>query len=249
MDVDQASASGRRIRWRLGHQVLTVVFASVFTWFLRLICASNRLTVTRGDLVSEYLGRGGNIFAFWHSKLFYLAYYYGKHARGHKVAMLVSLSRDGDYGEAVVRKLRQEVVRGSSSRGGRRAVLGLVRRLAAGENVAITPDGPRGPAFRVNEGTIKLAQITGARIIPVSFDASRKRRLRSWDQFIAVKPFGRVHVAFGEPMEIPRGIPTIDRERYREQLEERLRELDCICTTSLSGHEQSRSKCSQQSPG
>ena len=233
-EVDQASAPNGASRSGAVHRLLTVVFSSVFALLLRLVCASNRLTTTGADVFDRYVECGGNIFAFWHNRLFYLTYYYVKRSRGHKATMLVSLSRDGDYGVALVRKFRQEVVRGSTSRGGRRAVSALVRTIAAGKNVAITPDGPRGPACKVNEGTIKLAQITGARIIPVSFDASRKRPLKSWDRFIMVRPFGRVHVAFGTPIEIPRRITAADRERYCAQLQQRLLELDRICAESLT---------------
>ena len=249
IEVDQTSSSGRRIWPDPVHRLLTIIFASVFALLLKLVCASNRLTPTRADVFERYAEQGGNIFAFWHNRLFYLAYYYVKKSRGHKATMLVSLSRDGDYGVSLVRRLKQDVVRGSTSRGGRRAVAELVRRIADGKNVAITPDGPRGPAFKVNEGTIKLAQITGARIIPVSFDASRKRRLKSWDQFVMVRPFGRVHVAFGEPIEIPRKITTTDRERYGKQLEESLYQLDRICAERLSqgvGYTSSPSEQSRQ---
>jgi len=246
IEVDQASSSGRRIWPDPVHRLLTILFASVFALLLKLVCASNRLTTTRPDVFERYAEQGGNIFAFWHSRLFYLAYYYVKKSHAHKATMLVSLSRDGDYGVSLVRKLKQDVVRGSTSRGGRRAVAELTRRIAEGKNVAITPDGPRGPAFKVNEGTIKLAQITGAKIIPVSFDASRKRRLKSWDRFVMVKPFGRVHVAFGEPIEIPRRITASDRERYGKQLEESLHQLDRICAEHLSQEVEHPSNRSEQ---
>ena len=234
IEGDQAGASGRWIGFELLHRFSTTVFACVLALLLRLVCGSNRLTTTREDIFARYAGQGGNIFAFWHNRLFYLAYYYVIRAGGHNVTMLVSLSRDGDYGVALARRLKQDVVRGSSSRGGRRAVCELVRRIAEGKNVAITPDGPRGPAFSVNKGTIKLAQITGARIIPVSFDASRKRGLRSWDRFIWVRPFGRVHMAFGEPIEIPRKTTAAEGIRYGRQLEQSLCELDRICAERLS---------------
>ncbi|UCD51775.1 MAG: lysophospholipid acyltransferase family protein [Phycisphaerales bacterium] len=217
------------------HRFLTVVFAFAVTWLLRLVCRSNRLTTTEAEVLQRYVEQGGNIFAFWHDRLFYLAYFYVKNSRGRKVTMLVSLSRDGDYGVALVRRLGQEVVRGSTSRGGRRAVSELARTIAEGGNVGITPDGPRGPAHKVNEGTIKLAQITGARIIPVSFDASRKHRLHSWDRFILVKPFGRVHVAVGGAIEVPRRITAEERERYCRQLERSLSHLDRICAERLAG--------------
>lgn len=216
------------------HRALTVVFASSFNVLLRCVCGSNRLTVTGADIFREHVEQGGNIFAFWHSRLFYLVYYYVRHARRCKVAMLVSLSRDGDYGAALVRRLRQDAVRGSTSRGGQRAVRRLAEKIAEGRNIAITPDGPRGPALHVNEGIVKLAQITGARIIPVSYDATSKRRLKSWDRFVIVKPFGRVHVAFGEPIEVPKGITAAERSQYRDRLEQTLHELDEICAAQVS---------------
>lgn len=216
------------------HKFLTIAFAFSFNLLLRFICGSNRLTVTRGDVFETYAEQGGNIFTFWHSRPFFLSYFYVKNTRNRKLSVLVSLSRDGDYGASLVRKLKQDVVRGSTSRGGQKAVRALAARIAEGNNVAITPDGPRGPALRVSEGVIKLAQITGAKIIPISYDATRKRLLKSWDRFIVVLPFGRVHVAFGEPIEVPRRITPAQRDEYRELLERTLRGLDEICVRELS---------------
>jgi len=216
------------------HKVLTIVFAFFFSLLLRCVCGSNRLTVTRRDIFDEYVEQGNNIFVFWHSRLFYLVYYYMLRALRCKVCMLVSMSRDGDYGAALVRRLKQEVVRGSSSRGGQAAVRNLVSRIASGSNVAITPDGPRGPALTVSEGVVKLAQMTGARIIPVSYSASRRFLLKSWDRFIVVKPFGRVHVAFGEPIRVPRRISSEQRRHFVQQVERALLALDQTCTEKLA---------------
>ncbi|MBN1359941.1 MAG: lysophospholipid acyltransferase family protein [Sedimentisphaerales bacterium] len=216
------------------HKFLTTAFAYLFNVLLRFVCGSNRLTVTRADIFEEYAEQGGNIFTFWHSRLFFLSYFYVRYTHGRKLSILVSLSRDGDYGAALVRKLKLDAVRGSTSRGGQKAVRGLAAKIAEGNNVAITPDGPRGPALRVSEGVIKLAQITGARIVPVSFDATRKRLLKSWDRFVVVIPFGRVHVAFGEPIEVPKRITVAERAQYREQLERTLRGLDDICIRQLA---------------
>ncbi len=217
------------------HRFLTIVFAFILHAALRCVCGSNRVNVTRPDIFDDCVEQGNNIFVFWHSRLFYLVYYYVMRAPQRKACMLVSLSRDGDYGAALVRRLRQEVVRGSSSKGGQAAVRKLVSRLRGGSNVAITPDGPRGPALVVGEGVVKLAQMTGARIIPVSYDARRKFLLKSWDRFIVVKPFGRVHVAFGEPILIPRRISAEGRGPYVDQIERALRTLDRICSEELNG--------------
>jgi hypothetical protein len=217
------------------HKFLTIVFAFFFNLLLRGVCGSNRLTVTRQDVFDACVEQGNNIFVFWHSRLFYLVYYYVMRSPRRKACMLVSMSRDGDYGAALVRRLKQEAVRGSTSRGGQAAVRKLVARIAEGNNVAITPDGPRGPALMVGEGVVKLAQMTGARIIPVSYDATRRVLLKSWDRFLVVKPFGRVHVAFGEPMEVPRRTLAEDRRGYADQLERVLRRLDRVCAEELTG--------------
>jgi lysophospholipid acyltransferase (LPLAT)-like uncharacterized protein len=215
------------------HNILTKLSASILNLLLRLICSTNKLSTTRLDIFERWAEEGNNIFAFWHSRLFYLVYYSIKNAKKPKISVLISMSRDGDYGVAMGRKLGQDVVRGSTSRGGHKAIRDLARKAAAGNNIAITPDGPRGPAYRVNEGVIRLAQLTGARIIPVSYDATRKKKLKSWDGFIVVKPFGRVHMAFAEPVQIPRDLGSGEVEKYREELEKTLLELDQICAEKL----------------
>lgn len=215
------------------HKILTTVFGCVLELVIRCACGSNRLTVTNEAVFRRYVDRGNNIFAFWHSRLFYLVYFYVRRAPARKASILVSMSRDGDYGAALVRRLKQDAVRGSTSRGGQKAMRKLAAKLAEGNNVAITPDGPRGPAFTVNKGIIRLAQLTGARIIPVSYDATRKRLLRSWDKFMIVKPFGRVHLAFGEPLDVPRHLDPGQRRLLAEQLAQTLRRLDRLCSERL----------------
>jgi len=211
------------------HEFLTKLFAHLFVVFLRLACSLNRMTVTGRDVFDTYVERGNNIFVFWHSRLFYLVYYYIRSGVRCRVSALVSMSKDGDYGAALARKLRQDAVRGSTSRGAQKAIRELATKAAGGYNLAITPDGPRGPVSTVSEGIVKLAQLTGARIIPVSYDATRKRLLKSWDRFIVVKPFGRVHVAFAEPFQVPRDITAEERRRYVERLQQTLSSLDQLC--------------------
>lgn len=215
------------------HSILTTISAVVLHLLLRLTCSLNKVSITRPDVFEQHAEEGNNIFAFWHGRLFYLIYYYVKNTKKRKISMLVSLSRDGEYGAALVRQLRQDVVRGSTGKGGYRAVRNLVVKAVAGNNIAITPDGPRGPACRVNQGVIKLAQLTGARIIPVSYNATRRIELKSWDGFMIVKPFGMVHVAFAEPMQIPRDLGPDELERCRGELERTLHKLDQTCDEEL----------------
>ncbi|MDD5643999.1 MAG: lysophospholipid acyltransferase family protein [bacterium] len=216
------------------HSFLTNIFGFVFGCFLRLICSTNKITATRSDIFDKYAKEGSNIFAFWHSRLFFHTYYYFRYCKSKKLSALVSMSRDGDYATALALNFGFDVIRGSSSKGGQKAVKEIASKIMRGNNVAITPDGPRGPVFRVNDGIIKIAQLTGARIIPASYDASGKWTLRSWDKFILLKPFGRVHIAFGDPIEVPRDIKETDMEKYRERLEKALNGLDNICAAKLN---------------
>jgi len=86
------------------HNLLTRLFAFLFILFQKFTCGLNKLSTTRPDIFKEYAEQGRNIFAFWHSRLFYLVYYYAKTVKKRKVSILVSMSKDGDYGVALVRK-------------------------------------------------------------------------------------------------------------------------------------------------
>ena len=221
-------------RAQVMHNFLTKVAACLLNFLLGLLYRSNRLTITGRDVIDRHVRQGGNIIAFWHSRLLYLTIYYARNPLPHKFSVLISMSRDGDYGAALGDKMNADVIRGSSSRGGRAAVRKLAASIAERNNVTITPDGPRGPARKVNDGVIKLAQLTGAKIIPVSYDASRKRQLKSWDRFLVVLPFGRVHLALAEPIEVPRHISTEERAEYCGRLERTLRHLDEICAAHVA---------------
>jgi lysophospholipid acyltransferase (LPLAT)-like uncharacterized protein len=110
-------------------------------------------------------------------------------------------------------------IRGSSSRRGVAALVGLKRALAAGNDICLTPDGPRGPRYRVQPGFLKLAEATGAPIIPIHLRFSNAWRLKTWDRFVIPKPFSRVEITFAEPIHIPRGLDETAFENERQKLE------------------------------
>lgn len=132
------------------------------------------------------------IFAFWHGQLLPLLWVH----RGEKVRVVISAHRDGEIVARVAERLGHATIRGSSSRGAARALLGIVRELESGAEVAVTPDGPRGPARKFASGALVAAQRVGAPIIGIGVSASRAWRLRSWDQFMIPKPFARVNVVY-----------------------------------------------------
>ena len=112
---------------------------------------------------------------------------------------MISASRDGDLLADAVQRFGYDVVRGSSSRLGASAILQLTQVLAAGRDVVITPDGPRGPAYELGPGIIFLAQKSGASVLPINLEYSRCWRLGSWDRFIVPRPFAKVCVLINSP--------------------------------------------------
>ena len=215
----------RRLADRL-HPCATWLFGHVGILSQRLVYCLNRLTLDDEKALKGDARKGKTIFACWHGHLFYQSYYYAKRIRKPQMAVMVSQSRDGDYGTAVIEGLKMEAVRGSSSEGARTAIRIVRDRLKKGHNVVVTPDGPRGPALKVQIGIIKLAQMTGAPIVPLCYDASRKKTFKSWDRFILPLPFGHVHIAHGDPLIVPRGSTPDEIEGYRVQLEETMRGLN-----------------------
>ena len=163
---------------------------------LRLLASTWRFRIRYGDHLETLLGdRRAFIFALPHGHLLPLLWWH----RGRGIAILISEHRDGELIARVAERLGYRTVRGSTSRGAARALMGVIRELQGGTPVAFTPDGPRGPAGSFAPGTVVAAQRAGCPILPVAADASRAWRLRSWDRFMIPKPFARVTIAYAEP--------------------------------------------------
>jgi lysophospholipid acyltransferase (LPLAT)-like uncharacterized protein len=169
------------------------------------------------------------IFALWHNRLALSATLYRRyvlcHKRERRIAGMVSASRDGGLLAEIFGRFGIEPVRGSSSRRGAQAVREMVTRAEAGYDLAITPDGPRGPCYTVQEGVIATAQLTGLAIVPVSYQLNWKLRLKSWDRFQIPLPFGRCRVTVGHALRVPRETSDEEREQLRRQLETELRAI------------------------
>lgn len=158
-----------------------------------------RIRVVNGEYVRD-LRRAERsfIFALWHGQLLPLLW----HHREQGVIILISEHRDGELIARTAESLGYGLIRGSSTRGADRALISLVRELQAGHEVAITPDGPRGPAGTFAPGALVAAQRSDSFILPVAASADRAWRLRSWDRFIVPKPFARVTIAYGTPTQV-----------------------------------------------
>jgi lysophospholipid acyltransferase (LPLAT)-like uncharacterized protein len=139
------------------------------------------------------------IYAFWHRYQLLMAFVH----RGRGVRVLVSRSRDGEFIARTLERLGFQTARGSSSRGGATAFRELLAALTQGRNVAVTPDGPRGPSESIQPGVLALAAATGAPVVPIAWAGGPVRRLRSWDGFLVPLPFGRYEVVYGDPVTLP----------------------------------------------
>jgi lysophospholipid acyltransferase (LPLAT)-like uncharacterized protein len=158
------------------------------------------------------------IVVFWHGRLLMMPFVYP----GRPGALLVSQHRDGEYFSRIATHLGFEVIRGSATRGGMRALKQMIRAIKGRLNLVVTPDGPKGPRAKVRPGVIEVAKLTGAPIVPVSFSASRRRILQSWDAFLVPVPFSRAVYIWGEPMYVPRTATKDEITKHQETLEERL---------------------------
>jgi lysophospholipid acyltransferase (LPLAT)-like uncharacterized protein len=140
------------------------------------------------------------IFTFWHSQLMMMPFCYSALSRRQKVSAMISQSRDGQIVSDFIKRFGFEPIRGSTSRGGSIALLRLSRKLREGFDLAITPDGPRGPRFRVQQGVAALASASGCPIIPVAYDVRRKKVMNTWDHFKIPIPYNSGALVIGSPI-------------------------------------------------
>jgi len=165
------------------------------------------------------------IVCFWHNRILGITFafdrIYPKKRAG--VTVLTSPSKDGEILAQLVGAFGMKSVRGSSSRRGSQALLELVKLIRSGRDIAITPDGPRGPRYSLGPGIILLAQTTGTRIVPAHASFSRCVRMKTWDGFIIPLPFSKVSVTIDEALAIPAELTVEEFETKRQNLEDLLK--------------------------
>ncbi len=188
-DATRAAKDARRARqiaWavRVGLVVLNLLAR---TWRIRAYGADSYQSLRRDARPFA--------FAFWHGTMLPLLW---RH-RGEGASVLISLHKDGEIIARMCEALGFRTIRGSTTRGGGRALLGLVRELEAGYEVAVTPDGPKGPRHKFAPGALMAAQRAQAPIVPIGVHCESAWHLKSWDRFMIPKPFARITVLYGDP--------------------------------------------------
>ena len=162
-----------------------------------------------GKEIIDELDKNGVIFAFWHGKSLVPCWTY----KDKGVVVMVSLHRDGEIMNRALAALGFKRVRGSSTKGGRRALNAMCNLLNQGYSVAVTPDGPRGPKHSVHPGVFMLASKTGKPILPCGIGAKSYWELATWDSFLIPKPFTKVKIVGRDPMYVPK---ELSRELIKE---------------------------------
>ena len=173
--------------------------------------------------------KGPLVFCLWHNRLAFAVPIYRRFIcpKSPRVGMaaMVSASRDGGFLAGVFEIMDVEAVRGSSSRRGAQALLELAKLAQRGFDLTITPDGPRGPRYHVQDGVIALAQVTGLPVIPCAYYFHSKICLKSWDRLQIPLPFSRCDAILENPVTIPREMSATEREGLRSHIEKTLLEI------------------------
>ncbi len=204
----------REWKWRsagsLGRLLIDLIFST-----------SEIESIGKDQALSRLIDSGGYIAAIWHSRILVFSYLY----RHTHAAVLVSRSEDGEIIARVLKSQGFDPVRGSTNRGGLRALAVLIKRVRRGQTAVITPDGPRGPRYRVQPGVITLAKKTGVPILPMTYSAEQRHVFASWDRFLLPRPFTRCRVVYGKPVYVPENPDPETEEDSRIQLESELRRI------------------------
>jgi lysophospholipid acyltransferase (LPLAT)-like uncharacterized protein len=204
-------------------KLLAALCGIIVPLVLRALMATCRVRYVRRE-IDETLRRGGApaLGVFWHAQFIPFLHFY----RHRGVVTMVSRSRDGELVTAVLRRIGLGVVRGSSSRGGGPALLGIIDAVRRGRCAATPVDGPRGPARIAKPGLVLASRATGAPLIPLAWAADRWIAFRSWDRTRLPLPGARIVIGWGTPLPPPADDTPATLERTRCKIEESLETLE-----------------------
>lgn len=197
----------------------------LITLFMRLLFRTIRWKELYPEQVRPILEEGHKvIYCFWHGRMLMTPFFYS----GNRAAILISHHFDGELISRTLSRFGVESVRGSSKRGGYGAFRKMITLVKDGNDLAITPDGPRGPRHRVHRGTIELARKSGLPIVPVTYSTKRKKICSSWDGFLIPYPFTMGIFVWGEPLWVDSNGGKGEIEGYRLLLENRMNEMTAL---------------------
>jgi lysophospholipid acyltransferase (LPLAT)-like uncharacterized protein len=221
---------------KLGKKVLRSQMAQGFlcllaAYYVRFVYLTSRWNVVRGDIPKKFWDKDKKfLLCFWHGRLLMMPYCWNM---AKPIHMMISMHSDGRFLSDTVSHLGIKTIVGSTSKGGAKALRAMVRAVKEGDYVGLTPDGPRGPRMRAQEGIVTIARLANVPIIPVGYASTSSKILGSWDRFIAALPFGRGVFVWGEPIEVPHTSDKVVLEETRQKVEDAINavsaEADRLC--------------------
>ncbi|OGW12521.1 MAG: hypothetical protein A2W77_06590 [Nitrospinae bacterium RIFCSPLOWO2_12_39_16] len=205
---------------QFAYKYIIPFFGSVYIYIIGLTC---RRIVINKEIEEFLLKQGINpIYTFWHGRMLYFPYLYRFQNKHH---ILASPSKDGEIIGNLLKIYGFNIVWGSTFKKGAKALLNLIRVIKNGDSVVLIADGSRGPAFKAQDGAIKIAKLTGIPIVPMTYSVSRKKVLNSWDRFVIPYPFSKIAVKYGEPVYVPPDADDEVMELKRQELEKKLNDI------------------------
>ena len=226
-----APANGELEEWRASSRKRAEVAAIAALGYpiLRTLGSTWKWKVSGAEHVADIAARGLHpIHSFWHGRILPATLYFQR--RG--IVVITSENYDGEWIARIITKFGYGTSRGSTSRGGPRALLQLVREVKS-KGVAFTLDGPRGPAEVAQPGAVWLAKATGNPLMPFHCEAASSWTLKSWDRTQIPKPFTTIAMAIGEPLYVPRDTDDQALEEWRQRLQRSLADCRQKCNDLL----------------
>ncbi len=222
----------KRLKIAIGKNLLKLI--------VRLLWATCRIEPVSGEEnLAPFIGDSGQrtfIPCFWHELLIFGVYYLRRLQQQHgvNIGFLVSPSADGELGARLLDSYGIRAIRGSATRTGAQAMQALYSAVKKeGVCAANSPDGPKGPAREFKAGTVLLAQLTQAPIVPLAYAADRAWRLRSWDRLVIPKPFSRIKIVVGRPIYVDKKLSKEDQEVVRREAQNALNEVLRVAQQSI----------------
>lgn len=205
----------------LTHPIQIRIASLLVSWIIRAWGGSLnwRFVVRDPSILPRHIDRRA-LYLFWHETILLPAY---SHTR-QKIPILVSTHRDGELITQVIRMLGGLALRGSSTRGGARAVREMLREAKL-RHLALTPDGPLGPRRQIQDGAVYLASRAQLPVVPAGFACSACRRAKSWDRMIIPRPFADAWCVVGEPIDVPEDLTRDQLSQYRSRIQ---RAMDAV---------------------
>ncbi len=206
----------------------------IFKWYFLLLGLTCRQVWKGKEQIEALKAKKQNwIYSLWHQNVSATNYV----LRNQGFVGLTSPSYEGEIAARILYLFHNDAVRGSSSKGGAKALLGLIKKIKKGQSGLLTPDGPRGPKYELKPGVIILAQKTGCPLVPFHLAFSRPRIFKkSWDQHQLPRFFSRIFVELGEPFFVPKTMNKEEFSQVRQQFENKMNENVKACEARAKGN-------------